>query len=221
MPVEDELVLRADRVAERDVAGVVARPRAEHLLAVAVLAHVEGRGGDVDEQLRARPRQVGRRPRLPQVLAHGEPGRNAADRVDNRLVPRLEVALLVEDAVVRKEPFVDDRLHLALGADIQGVEEPPLHDVRSAHHEHESVRSRGDLVERPGRCSQEPGPQEEILGRVAGSRQLREEGKVRAGLLHLLEPLEYECPVSVQVADHGVDLRQREPHQDKATSLRL
>src|SRR5436190_20897893 len=40
MPVEDQLVLAADRVAERDEARVVARARDEHLLALPFLADV-------------------------------------------------------------------------------------------------------------------------------------------------------------------------------------
>ena len=68
--VEDELVLAADEVAEGEVRGVVARPGDEHLLAILGLADVERRGGEVDDQLRAREREVGgRRARLPDVLA--------------------------------------------------------------------------------------------------------------------------------------------------------
>src|SRR5262249_36940573 len=72
MPVEDELVLRADRVAERDEARVVARTRDEHLLTLAFLADVVRRGRDVGEQLRAGESELRRgRPRLPHVLADG------------------------------------------------------------------------------------------------------------------------------------------------------
>ena len=57
-------------VAEGDEARVVARADAEHLLALAVLADVERRGGDVDDELRAGEREVGRRRAgLPDVLA--------------------------------------------------------------------------------------------------------------------------------------------------------
>ena len=72
--VEDQLVLAADRVAERDEARVVARARDEHLLALAVLADVERRGGDVGDELRAGEREVGRgRAGLPDVLADRRP----------------------------------------------------------------------------------------------------------------------------------------------------
>ena len=68
--VEDQLVLPADGVAERDVRRRVARARAEHLLALAVAQQMERRRGDVHDQLRAGEREIGGgRPRLPHVLA--------------------------------------------------------------------------------------------------------------------------------------------------------
>ena len=53
VPVEDELVLGADRVHERDPAGVVPRPRGEHVLALRSLAEVERGGRDVRDHVRA------------------------------------------------------------------------------------------------------------------------------------------------------------------------
>ena len=48
VPVEDQLVLPADRVAEGDEARVVAGAGGEHLLAFAVAEEVERRGRQVD-----------------------------------------------------------------------------------------------------------------------------------------------------------------------------
>ena len=111
MPVEDQLVLPADRVAEGDEAEVVARALDEHLLAVALLADVEGRGGEVDEQLRAREREVGgRRAGLPHVLAHRHADLAVAEPDEHEVAPGREIAVLVEDAVVGKEALAHDRL---------------------------------------------------------------------------------------------------------------
>ena len=80
VPVEDELVLSADEVAERDVDRVVSGARDEHLLAVFGLAHVERRRAEVDEQRRAREREVGSRwARLPDVLADGQADEHVAE----------------------------------------------------------------------------------------------------------------------------------------------
>ena len=111
VPVEDELVLSADEVAEGDVDRVVARARDEHLLAVLGLPHVEGRRAEVDEQRRARQGEVGRRwAGLPDVLADGRADEHVAELEHEELAPRCEVAMLVEDAVVGQEVPCDRRL---------------------------------------------------------------------------------------------------------------
>ena len=63
------------------------------------------------------------------------------------------------------------------------------------------------------RRAHEAGPQEEVLGRVAGDGELGEEREVGAGLPRLLEPVEDEGAVAVEVADGRVDLRECEAHR--------
>ena len=58
VPVEDQLVLASDGVAERDEAEIVARASDEHLFALAVSADIERRGGDVHEELCAGEREI-------------------------------------------------------------------------------------------------------------------------------------------------------------------
>ena len=108
--VEDELVLAADERAERERGDVLAGALDDHRLALEALAGVVGRGGEVDDQRRAGERLVrARRPGLPDVLADRD-----ADAVPRRARsgrPRagLEVALLVEDAVVGQVHLAVDR----------------------------------------------------------------------------------------------------------------
>ena len=212
VPVEDELVLAADGVAEREEARVVPRARDEHRLALAVLADVERRGGQVRDQLRAREGEVGRRRAgLPHVLADGRPDQDLAVLEQHELVAGREVAVLVEDAVVRQEALLVDRAHLAAGADGAGVEEVAVED-RRADERHDAACRERDLLERALRRADEPGPQQEVLGRVAGDGELREEDEVGARLAGLLEPAQDLLPVPVQVADDGVDLCECEPH---------
>ena len=102
MAVEEELVLAADGVAEGEERGVVARAGDEHLLAVLRLADVVRRRGEVDEQLGAGERQVGgRRAGLPDVLADRRADERAVEPQQHELAAGREVAILVEDAVVR------------------------------------------------------------------------------------------------------------------------
>ena len=150
VPVEDELVLPADGVDEGDVADVVARAGRKHLLSLALLADVERRRGDVDEELRAREREVGRgRAGLPDVLADGRPDQGVAVLEQEEVAPRREVAMLVEDAVVGEEALAVDRLHLAAGADGAGVVEVAV-EVRDCRR---TRRCRRAPPWRPGRAS--------------------------------------------------------------------
>ena len=212
VPVEDELVLAPDRVYERDPAGVVPGAGREHLFSLFALAHVEGGSRDVRDDVRAGEGELGRgRTRLPDVLAH----RGADERLtapEEEEVPSwVEVAVLVEDSVVREEALVVDGLHLALGANGAGVEEV-AREVRKAHQRRDSRGLGGDRLEGLRRRADESGAEQQVLGRVAGDGELRKEDEVGAGLPGLPEALHDALAVAVQVADHGVDLREREPH---------
>ena len=113
--VEDELVLAADEVAEGDRHAVGAGPLREHLLALDALAAQVGRARRVQEELRPGLRlQRAGRPRLPEVLADREPEARSAELDQLRLATGLEVADLVEDAVVGEPVLAVDGLDLAV-----------------------------------------------------------------------------------------------------------
>ena len=71
----------------------------------------------------------------------------------------------------------------------------------------------GDLGERALRRMDEARPEEEVLGRVAGDRELGEEDDVCPGGLRIGQPGEDPLSVSVEVADGRVDLGKRESHR--------
>ena len=216
MPVEDQLVLAANRVAERDETRVVARACDEHLFALAFLSDVIRRSGDVREQLRAAEREIRRRRSgLPHVLADGRTDQRLAELQQDQVASRSEVAVLVEDAVVREEALADERLHLTARAHRARVEEITV-ECRRADQRHDPAARPGDAFERALRRADEPGAEEEIFRRVAGDDQLGEEDDVDALLLGLLDPRDDALGISVQVADHGVDLGERKAHPPKA-----
>jgi hypothetical protein len=166
--VEDQLVLAADGVAEGDEACVVARAGGEHLLALAIAAEVERRGRDVRQELRPGECEIGGgRPRLPHVLADRRPDQRAAVLEQEQIAGRREVAVLVEDPVVREKPLAVQRLHLAGGADGAGVVEVAV-EVGSSDERDDPAGAAGDLAERLVRGPQEAGPEQEVLRRVAG-----------------------------------------------------
>ena len=180
--VEDQLVLAADGIAERHEAGVVERTHAQHLLALAVLAHVERRCGDVRDQLCAAEREVGgRRSRLPDVLADRRADAHVAEAQQEEVVAGREVAVLVEDPVVRQVPLAVDAAHLAVGEHEARVVEVGV-EVRGADEHGDVVRRLCDLVDRPPRRAHEPRPEQQVLGRVAGDHELGEEDQVGPGV---------------------------------------
>jgi hypothetical protein len=213
MTVEDELVLAADEVAEGEVGRVVASARDEHLLAVLRLADVVGRRRQVDEQLRAREREVRRgRARLPDVLADRRPYQHLAELEQEQLPAGGEVPVLVEDAVVGQEALAVERLHLAVRTDRAGVEEVAVEPGRADERGDPRAGAR-DLTQRLLGRAHERGPQQQVLGRVAGHRQLGEEDEVGACRARVGQTGENALSVAVQVADDRVDLGEREPHR--------
>ena len=187
VPVEDELVLPADEVAEREIRARVARARHEHLLALLRLADVEGRCGEVDDELRSGERQVGRRrARLPQVLADRGPEVHVAHPNQQEVASLGEVPMLVEDAVVREEMLPVDGLDAAVRADRAGVREVAVEPGRADERD-DARRRRRDLLERLVRCPDEAGAKQEVLGWIARGRKLRVHDEVRARCARVCE----------------------------------
>ena len=105
-----------DHVAEREGGSVGARPLGNHRLAGPSLAPVVRGRRRVDDQPGARRRLVAlRKSRMPDVLADRQADRHAVDFDQRRLAAGLEVAALVEDAVVGQVALSVDAPHLALG----------------------------------------------------------------------------------------------------------
>ena len=104
-----------------------------------------------------------------------------------------------------------DGLHLAARADVAGVVEIAVEMGRADKHRRASCLV-GDPLDRFLRGAHEPRPQEEILGRVAGDRELGEDDDIRGIGLRLGEPVEDQVAVPVEVADDRVDLGQSEAH---------
>ena len=146
MPVEDELVLAADEVAEDEWQAVATGPFREHRSAALRLADVVRRCGEVDEKLRAGCGEVGGGARLPDVLADRHADAQAAERQHEPVGARLEVALLVEDAVVGEEPLPVERPQLAPDADGTCVRQPLVERPRRADERDDPVRRRRDLA---------------------------------------------------------------------------
>ena len=93
------------------------------------------------------------------------PIRRLAVLEQEEVAARGEVAVLVEDAVVRKEALAVERLHLAGRAHGAGVVEVAV-EVRDADEGDDAARLLRDLRERALRGADEARAQEQVFGRV-------------------------------------------------------
>ena len=130
----------------------------------------------------------------------------------HEVAPRREVAVLVEDAVVRQVALAVDVAHLAVREHEARVVEVGV-EVRRADERGDAVRRLGDLLDRAARRADEAGAEEQVLGRVAGDDELREEDEVGAGVAGPPEPLDDAVRVAVDVADDAIDLGECESHR--------
>ena len=143
VPIEQEFILAADETAEGDAGEVVARPLREHALALQALARVVGGRRDVHDQGRSRERLLGGGgTRLPDVLAHGQADPLGADINHGAGRAGLEVALLIEDAVVGQVHLAIDRVHRPAGQHGRRVVHV-LRPLRKAHDRDHVARLRG------------------------------------------------------------------------------
>ena len=100
-----------------------------------------------------------------------------------------EVAVLVEHAVVREELLAVDSAHPPVGAHGARVRQISV-EPRRADECDETGRSRRDLVERLAGGTHEAGPEKQILRRVAGGGELREDDDVGSGTSRFGERIE-------------------------------
>ncbi len=131
--VEHELVLPADGVHVDQPCTRLGDASAQHVFPFVRLAPVVRRTVDVDDRRDPSvpgPGGAGQ----PGVLADGEPDLVAAHRDQGRRVPRLEVALLIEHAVVRQLALAVAGVHGAAAQERGGVVQPVFAAVDEAHH---------------------------------------------------------------------------------------
>src|SRR5262249_12067735 len=141
----------ADRVAERDRHAALAGARREDGLALLGSADVERGGREVDDELGTGLDEIGRRrPGNPHVLADRDADLRAVALDDGELGPGREVALLVEDAVVRQVPLLRPADDLTVGADGTGVVEGAVEE-RDADERDELPRLGRDELDRLAR----------------------------------------------------------------------
>jgi hypothetical protein len=206
MAVEHELILPPDEIAEGDCGDVVTRTLDQHPFALGALTDVIRGGRDVDQQRGPGQRLVGGRwPRLPDVLADRQSDQGVAELDQRAAGARLEVALLVEDAVVGQKHLAVDRLDRAAGEHGAGVVDI-VGALREADQRDDSPRCRRDPLQRCPRVSEKMLLEQQIFGRVAGDRQLREQDQLRPRLGRGVESGDDLAFVAQDVAHGRIEL---------------
>ena len=123
--------------------------------------------------------------------------------------PGLEVALLVEHAVVRQHRLAVDRVHGAVGEHGERVVDV-LGALGEADQRDDPLGRGRDVGERLLGGLQEVLLEQQVLGRVAGERELGEQHQLGAGVARAGDVLAHQARVALEVADARVDLRERE-----------
>ena len=85
--------------------------------------------------------------------------------------------------------------------------------MRRSDERGDPARRLRDPVDRSARRADEPGAEQEILRRIAGDDELREQHDVGVRLARLLEPLDDPRGVAVEIADDAIDLCECESHR--------
>ena len=152
----------------------------------------------------------GRRARVPDVLADRQPDAHAADLDQRRRVAGLEVAALVEHAVVRQQDLAVD------GADLRR----PRARRRSCRWRHRAPGSRpgrrspsasaASSSQRARAASRKCGFSHRSSAGIARDRLLGEDDELGAGLAGAADPLGDQARVALDVAHGGVHLGERD-----------
>ena len=124
---------------------------------------------------------------------------------------RLEVALLVEHAVVGQVDLAVDRVDRPVGEDGGGVVDV-LGALGEADDGDEPVRLAGQLAQRGGGVGEEVLLEQQVLGRVAGEGELGEQHQLGARVAGRAHSRADALGVAGDVADGGVHLAEGEAH---------
>ena len=133
-------------------------------------------------------------------------------RDHGRGIADLEVALLVEHAVVRQEDLAVDRPHLSVGQHGERVVDV-LRVLREPDQRDHPLDVARDAIERAAAGLQEVRFQQQVLRRITVDRQLGEDDDLRAGLGRLAEVVADLGGVPIDVAHRDVDLGEGEAHR--------
>ena len=143
-------------------------------MAIDAIARIERRGVDDEEGIGTHLQRTLRRLRIPDVLADQRRETHAVQFDGGRLVARGEVALLVEDRVVRQRLLAIPHQHVAVADPAQRVVATLAFLHRMADDQVDAAHALGDLREVFVAGPDEARTQDQVFGEVTGEREFRE-----------------------------------------------
>ncbi len=147
---------------------------------------------------------------LPDVLAHQQRHARALDVDQRRRLARREVALLVEHLVVRQRLLAVVGVDAAAAHQRRGVEDLAALVLRVAEHQVDRRRVAAQPLDGRLHLAPEAGVEQQVLGRIAGERELGQQHEVDAGLGPGPRRRQHARGVAVDIADEQVVLREQQ-----------
>ena len=201
--VEDQLVLTSHQVGIGDGAPRLRDPLAEDAQALVQLAHVIGRGVQVENDLGTGCGHLAHRtPRHPRVLADRHADGDAGHVVQHGIASAgVEVAALIEHPVVGQLPLVVDALKSAIGCDA-GCVLAPIGTIHKSHHRGTRFRLGRNVLHRIAAVLHKSPLEHQVFRGITGYRQLWEDRRMAPGLLGGSQRRENPLGVGVDIANH-------------------
>ena len=164
------------------------------------------------DKLRPRVTRCCRGARTPDILTNDDADPNAVDVDDARITAGVEVALLVENRVIRKATLAIARNYLAVAQHRHRVVASVRRKLWKADEDSDAFDARGEPRQFVGARGKKCRTQQQILGRVATERELRGDQQLRSTAPRLGGSLEDARGVAGEIADHLVELSDRDAH---------
>jgi len=191
----------------------LARTLCDDLSPERLLVRVIRRPVGNDDELRARVTRCCRGASTPDVLTNDDADPNAVDVDDARIAARVEVALLVENGVIRKATLTIERRYLAVAQHRDRVVASSVRrELGKADQNGDSFDAWGEARQFVGARGKKRRTQQQILGWIATKGEFRSDQQLRSAAPTFGYGFEDTRGIAGKIADHLVELSDRDAH---------
>jgi hypothetical protein len=156
----------------------------------------------------------------PAAFANQQADTDAVQLDDAAVLPRLEIALLVEDEVVRQLLLVVVREQLAVANQRSGVVDDVIGVVGIADHHRHAIHFAAYALQRRCYLALHSFVEQQVFRRIARQRQLREEHKIRLQpVASFRSSIDHALRVAADVADEQIQLSKSNTERHRSNSM--